>query len=119
MLPSLHQKAYRELIQVLMQLQQNLADLGVPITSLELGFQRVQNVFRTQIIQLTSEGLEPNLAPKWQSVQTEIYRTFKLLETDMLFLRSSRYSATVQTRKANIGKRISRLIGYCRKLLNE
>ncbi|NEO28644.1 MAG: heterocyst frequency control protein PatD, partial [Kamptonema sp. SIO4C4] len=54
----------------------------------------------------------------WQSIQTEINRTMRLLQTDVLFLQASRQMATRQQREQGCLQKIDKLIQFCHTLLD-
>ena len=58
------------------------------------------------------------IASRWQSVQTEIKREFKLLSTDVLFFASARQITTQNKRIKSISDRLSKLISYCQIILD-
>ena len=117
MLPNLHSRLYQKWLTTLEQLQHNALHPEASKELLRKNFQPVQIFFQTEIINLTSAELDPALAPKWQSIQREIHRGYKLLETDMMFLQSSRQPQTTQARIKTIQQRLEQLIGYCQQML--
>lgn len=50
-------------------------------------------------------------------ILTEINRSLRLLETDMLLLRSARSSDTSSKRLFNFQQRLEQVIGYCKLIL--
>ena len=108
MLPSIHYQAYEKLLIELEKLQSG---------DLPGNFPLVQQVFLSDLVNLTGEDLNPEVIAKWQSLHTEIYRAFKLLETEMMFLRSSRQSQTIAARLTTIQGRIEKLIAYINAIL--
>ncbi len=118
MLPELHNQAYQTLLNALLEFRDRATAGNLEVDSLQKKFQQVQQVFQGQIISLTSDGLDAAIAPRWQSVQTEIHRALRLLEADILFLRSSRQASTSQQRLASLSDRLEKIIGYCQVMLN-
>lgn len=108
MLPSIHYQAYEKLLIKLEKLQSG---------DLPGNFPLVKQVFLSDIVNLSGEDLEPEIMAKWQSLHTEIYRAFKLLETEMMFLRSSKKSRTIAARLTTIQGRIDKLIAYTNAIL--
>ncbi|NET10932.1 MAG: heterocyst frequency control protein PatD, partial [Symploca sp. SIO2B6] len=51
--------------------------------------------------------------PRWQSLCTEMHKQFRLIEVDLLFLRTARRTPTVERRLQQLGDRLSTLIDYC------
>lgn len=79
-------------------------------------WQTLQSYFQTEILTLAEEGLDPAQAYHWRSLQTELNRTMRLLNTDLLFLRASRQADTTEQRVGLIRDRLSQLIDYCQRL---
>lgn len=121
MLSTLHNRAYQDLITLLTDFQnlvkksQNKADLPV----IKQEFQTFKHWFEQNIISLNHDGIKNAYIPRWQSVQREIIREFKLLTTDILFLASARQDATKNKRFKSISDRLNKLTNYCRGLLDE
>ncbi|MGF1478464.1 MAG: heterocyst frequency control protein PatD [Cyanophyceae cyanobacterium] len=118
MLPKTHIQVYQELLSVLLTMRDRSTDVHPDADALQKNYLRVQQVFQ-QAMSLNSDQLNSDTAFLWQSVQTEIYRALRLLETDLLFLRSSKQAATVEQRLTNIQNRIEKVIGYCQAIVNE
>ncbi|MGK7874305.1 MAG: heterocyst frequency control protein PatD [Xenococcaceae cyanobacterium] len=117
MLPKLHCQAYQEFLTALLELRDRATAPNLEAASLQENFKQVQQVFQGQIMILTSDGLDPAIAPRWQSVQTELHRALRLLEMDIMFLCSSRQAATAGQRLASVSDRLEKIIGYCQLLL--
>ena len=117
MLPLQHDRVYRELLNALLELQNLTTATDLEPSSLEKQYALVKEIFQTRALTLTEEGLDSVLVPRWQSVQTEINRAVRLLQNDIIFLRSARQPATRQTRLKTLCDRLEQLIGYCQVLL--
>jgi hypothetical protein len=117
MLPKSHYQAYQQFLNALLILRDQANSLPLDAIALLEKWQLIQQVFQSQILKLNSEELDLAIAPRWQSLQTEIHRTLRLLEADMMFLRSSRQSATVQRHLVSLRDRLETLLGYCQVLL--
>lgn len=113
MLPTIHRNAYQHFLTVLISLRELVASSQAESDALGQGFRQVQQVFQTEILILSGEELEASIAPRFQSIQTEVYRSLRLLETDFLFWRTSRQAATSQQRLVVLENRLEALIGYC------
>lgn len=117
MLPTSHHSSYQRLSIALTDLKNWLvlpnADLSIALQRL----QEIRDIFQTEIGGLSSDELDPSLVSRVRSLQTEMYRALRLLETDLLFLRSSKQTTTSQQRLATISDRLDRLLGYCAVLL--
>ncbi|GAB4370565.1 MAG: hypothetical protein Kow00121_11380 [Elainellaceae cyanobacterium] len=79
-------------------------------------FQEAQQAFQ-QILALDLEGLEPAMAMKLQSYQTEINRLLRLLGMDVMFLQAARQSATNSQRQQQMGDRLGQLRQFCEAVL--
>ena len=117
MLPLQHDRVYRELLNALLELENLTTATDLEPSSLEKQYALVKEIFQTRALTLTEEVLDPALVPRWQSVQTEINRAVRLLQNDIIFLRSARQPATRQTRLKTLCDRLEQLIGYCQVLL--
>ncbi len=119
MLPKLHDRIYRELLEALLELQNLSIAPHIDSPSLEKQYALVKEIFNHRALKLTEEGMDGAIASRWLSVQIEINRAVRLLQNDLLFFRSARQSSTRQTRLKTLCDRIEQLIGYCRVLLQE
>lgn len=117
MLPLLHFQRYQEFQGALKQLQTMLDIADGEKTELREGFQNVQQLFQHQIVTLSTDELDSDCIPRWQSLQTEIYKQMRLLQTDMMLLQAARNPATSQHRISGLRDRINTLIKYCQALL--
>lgn len=121
MLPSSHNRAYQDLLTLLtefksflvIQTHKNLT------TQVKSRFQDLEKWFEQHIVNLSPEDLASAIAPRWQSVQTEIKREFKLLATDVLFLSTAKEEKTQISRIDSISERLAKLISYCQIMLNK
>ncbi|MDY7016158.1 MAG: heterocyst frequency control protein PatD [Cyanobacteriota bacterium] len=114
MLPPLHFQRYTDFLSALEELKASV-DVG---ENAQQNFQQVQQAYQEQILTLTAEGIDAAIAPRWQSVHTEMHRTMRLLQADILFLGASRQSAIATSRQAACLARIEQLIGYCQVLIS-
>ncbi len=119
MLPDSYSQAYQEFLKILLTWQKRANSNNFDAVALQNSFQEAQNFFKTEIVSLSEESLDENIVSRWRSIATEMHRTFKLLSTDMIFLRSAKQSTTQQQRLKSISDRLSQLIGYCRVMLSE
>lgn len=120
MLPASHNRAYQDFLTLLTEFEKSLTDPKKKVDNLQIqqGFQHLEQWFTQNIASLDQEELEQVIASRWQSVQTEIKREFKLLTTDILFLASARQNATRIKRIGNISDRLNKLLGYVRIMVN-
>lgn len=117
MLPMLHRQCYQEFKKALEQLQETISNTEIEAAGLRNQLQTVQQLFQQQIATLQADELAPNHIARWQSLQTEIYKQMRLLQTDVMLLLSSRRSATSQRRTSEVSNRLNTLIQYCEALL--
>ena len=121
MLPASHDRAYQDFLTLLTEFKEVLAKISTnPIDkSIAREFGNLSGWYQAHIARMSDRSLEPAIASRWQSVQTEIRREFKLLSTDILFLASARQIATKQKRIKSIEERLTKLIGYCQIMLSK
>ena len=119
MLPKSHRKFYQKFLGSLNTLRDQAIVKDIDQGQLSQNFQVVQEIFQDQILELTAEGLEYSVVSSWQSIQTEIHRTLRLLGTDFLFLQSSRKRKTEEQRLEAVLDRIEKLIGYCKVIITK
>lgn len=121
MLSIIHKKDYQDFLKLLERWQTVVADPDCDpqkIENQEL-WQNLQTVFKDRIITITDTDMNLADASSWISIQAEIQREFRLLQTDWLFFQSSRQVTTRQARQANMLKHLEKLIIYCQSLLAE
>ena len=106
----IHKKVYREFLSLLKEFQQQLN--GSDKSSPPASWNNVQQFSEQTLFSLTEDDLEEAIIQQWRSLQTEIQREFRLLNTDILFLAASRQSKTKELRLQSIGDRLTRLIRF-------
>ena len=114
MLSASHHRAYQDFLTLLTKFEQ-VAENEAVIKE----FQDLSAWYQAHIAVLDDRELEPAIASRWLSVQTEIQRAFKLLSTDILFLTSAKQNSTRQKRLKSINGRLGKLIGYCQIMLSK
>jgi len=119
MLPLAYREYYQAFLETLKQLQQHLNEPETDYTSLSSIFSQLQEEFQTDIMSLTGESLSGETLSRWQSSQTEIHRTMRLLQTDMMFLQTSRSTDTSQQRLATVRDRVGKLIAFATALTQD
>mgnify|MGYP005840093395 CR=1 FL=1 len=117
MLPQSQRECYQAFQNALEKLHQTVAASDLQVATRRDRFQDVQQLFQSQIASLSADDVSPDYASRWQSIQTEIYKQMRLLETDLMLLQASRSSATSRSRASTVGDRINTLIKYCEALL--
>ena len=115
MLSMSHSQAYQEFLTLLQKLNEDffLTKEDIEIKSVQTQFHTIKTLFQQKIAGLTGEELAPEIATRWQSLQTELYRELRLLETDILFWASARQLETREQRLLLVSDRLKRVIGYC------
>jgi hypothetical protein len=106
-------KDYQDFQQALERLHKTTAATDLQGEVIENYFQKVQQVFKNQIASLSLEDIPGDYGSRWQSIQTEIYKQMRLLETDIMLWRASRSSATSFERGSRLRDRIHILMQYC------
>lgn len=82
-------------------------------------FSQLQEQFQKEILSLTGEDLTGETRSVWQSSQTEIHRTMRLLQNDLMFLQTSRSRNTSQQRLQTVRDRVEKLIHFATALIQE
>lgn len=119
MLPASHNRAYQDFLSLLIELKDLLAARTPQTEQSELQGQLsdLTRWYEQNLVNLDSDNIDRKISPRWQAVQTEIKREFKLLSTDILFFSSARQNATKSKRLKSIGDRLDKLVGYCQIIL--
>ncbi|MEQ9669003.1 heterocyst frequency control protein PatD [Coleofasciculus sp. G2-EDA-02] len=117
MLVPSQRQSYQDFQQVIETLHKSTQSQELDKTEIQERFQAVKQLFQGRIITLSPDEVNEEQVSAWQSRQTEIHRQMRLLETDILMLRTARHSATVQSRVAIIRDRLNTLIQYCGVML--
>ncbi len=110
MLSTIHKKAYQEFLNLLQEFIGKLN--GSDKTIFQKSWHDLQQFCQQKIFTLTDDGLDESIIQQWQSLQTEIQREFRLLNTDMLFLAASRQTKTKEVRFKSIRDRITKLAQF-------
>ena len=115
MLPASHDRAYQDFLTLLTEFKEVIVKAqqkdDVSVVSTE--FYSLSSWFQQHISSLDDRNIASAIAPRWQSVQTEIKREFKLLSTDLLFLASAKQNSTRQKKLQSIELHLTKLVGYC------
>ena len=115
----IHKKAYQDFSIALNDFKGHFQhrDRTVDNGEITATWTNLKQMFQERIIPLTDEELEGEVANRWISLQTEIQREFRLLNTDWLFWISARQQSTKQAREQAVAERLSKLISYCQLML--
>ncbi|MGD1921858.1 MAG: heterocyst frequency control protein PatD [Pleurocapsa sp.] len=121
MLSTLHNRAYQDFLTLLTDFHNFMlnSQKQTNLLIIKQEFKKLEQWFKQNINSLDDEGIDTAYIPRWQSVQREVNREFKLLTTDILFLASARQDATRIKRLKSISDRLSKLSSYCRGMLEE
>lgn len=111
-----YQAAYQALEQWFQQLQVKLTQEEISGTEVKADLRQVQSL-QQQIGCLPATSLDEAVSLQLASIQTEVNKQLRLLETDSLFLQTARQSATTQQRKQQMQERLSLLLRYCEAIL--
>jgi hypothetical protein len=84
----------------------------------EKTLREVQKYYQKEIFSLAEAGIEMSLVSRWRSLQTELHRLVRLLETDWLFCRSARRGSTSEQRLQVLRERLEKIQEYCLILAN-
>jgi DNA transposition AAA+ family ATPase len=113
MLPKNHRFIYETLLDRLLTLAEAIEETDTLARTQVLG--EIQTLMREQVLSLSDDNLAIEVAAQWRRVQTELIRSWRLLETDWLFLASSGKSS--DRRLETIRQRLTTLMQYCHLLL--
>ena|SRR4028118_2114363 len=117
MLPPSHRDRYQEFLQALLQLQKAAAHPHQEGASVNAALQKVQQIFTSQILNLSLDQLDLPAASRMQSYLTEIHRLMRMLQMDMMFLQASQHRETQEQRRSAFEHRVKSLIGWCESIL--
>ncbi|MGK7933034.1 MAG: heterocyst frequency control protein PatD [Microcystaceae cyanobacterium] len=117
MLPTSWQNHYQLLLENCQSLQNLLNSEKIEINQLKRCFGEFKDQFYSFIVPLKADNLNLNSIGQWQSRQTELYRMMRLVETEMLFLQSSRQGETRQSRLRQISDRLQTMTRFCLEIL--
>ncbi len=118
MLPKFGHLHYSTFLNQLVSFQNYLNSNKIEENLAKKHFEEAKNYFCFKILPLHLEDNDFHQMQQWQSWQTELHRTLRLLETDLLFWQSSRQPTTRQSRLQIICDRLDTLIRYCQEILN-
>ncbi len=110
MLSIIHKKAYQEFLNLLQEFLYQLKSSDETIT--QRSWHDLQQFCQQKIFTLTSDDLDESIIQQWRSLQTEIQREFRLLNTDMSFFAASRQTKTKEIRLKSIRDRVTRLAQF-------
>lgn len=109
---SVSHSLYQQFQQLLRQFQRQLTDPVTAHAEVRSHLAQLQQMFQAQIVPLT-EVEDEAISTQLQSIQIEINKQLRLLETDAIFLQAARQPTTVQQRKQQMNYRLETLLQYC------
>lgn len=114
MLSPSQREEYKSLIRAIETLQVIFESPQSDRAAIAEQLQQVKQVFQTQVMALTPTDVAPEFRSRWQSLQTEMYRTLRLLQTDLNFWQAARQGSTASQRQQAVRDRLDQLLGYAR-----
>lgn len=107
------------------QFQGQLEELGLnllnykqqPGTLLRQG-QQLIIFWQTHLAPITGDDLSASIYGQWRSLHTELYRSLRLLNADLIFLQGSRIPSTQMEKHQQIQTRLSQLGQYCQGIID-
>lgn len=117
MLPTFWRNQYQFLLGILNKLQNLLSYSSIEPDLLQNEWNQLKDHFYKRVVPLKTDDIDLDYIGRWQSLQTELYRMMRLLETDMLFLQSSRNQVTRQARLKMISDRLVSMNHFCQEIL--
>jgi len=106
----IHKKAYQKFQILLKEFKNQVFVSTKPV--FQDSWRNLQEFGQQEIFMLTGDDFDTSVVQQWRSLQTEIQREFRLLNTDVLFLGASRTAQTKEVRLKSIGDRITRLTQF-------
>lgn len=107
MLSIIHKKVYLEFLNLLEDFQEQLNGSDQSIA--QRGWYNLQQFSQEKLLPLTEDGLAESIVQQWRSLQTEIQRELRLLNTDILFLAAARQTKTKELKLQSISDRLTKL----------
>ncbi len=118
MLLSVHKNSLISWLNLLLRFQEIISQEKVNFSDVQIQWEEIQKYLQNTIVAIDCEDLETEQKSSWQTWQTETYRYVRLLNTEILFWRSSRQAETKNDRFLAIQQRLSNMIQLTDKLLN-
>ncbi len=117
MLPTPYTRSLRDLLSDLETFASALANATPADTDLAERGRSLHGQFQQVILPLPAEALPSGLASAWQTLQTELHRNLRLLQTELMFLQAARQPQTRQQRLQTCQARVQGAIAQARSLL--
>ena len=113
MLPQSYLQSYQIFLGALLNLMAEAKQAELDFVSIQIKGKKVQQLFNEKIVPLTGDDLDTEISSRWQSLQTEIYRSYRLLNTDFIFLASARQPLTLKQRQKSLINNLEKILSYC------
>ncbi|HBE16695.1 MAG TPA: hypothetical protein DEG17_16650 [Cyanobacteria bacterium UBA11149] len=117
MLPQLQRLRYQEFQQAIEEVLSCATADKLDFAAIRNGFDRLKELFQSQILSLNSDEIPAGAVSRWQSIQTEVHKQMRLLATDMTILQASRNQTTSEVRVARICDRLKEIHQFCQVFL--
>lgn len=117
MLSELDLKNYQELKLQLENLEKFLVNFDNNRATIELNLMEIKKIIDQKILLLDQEKIEVKFRGKWQSIQTEINRSYRLLLNDWLFLKTALQPMVIEKRLKLFKHNLTQLISFCNFIL--
>lgn len=119
MLLKFYRQSYQTLLDKLLELQKQILAEDIDIISIKSIYQEVEAIFQHQILSVRLDELNCNAIALIRSAQTEIHKNLRLLNTELVFLSTSRQAQTTARRLEKIQEKIQDLIGYSQGVISQ
>ena len=106
----IHKKVYLQFLNLLKDFREQLNGSDQSIT--QTSWYNLQQFSQEKLLSLTEDSLAESRVQQWRSLQTEIQRELRLLNTDILFLAAARQTKTKELKLQSISDRLTRLIQF-------
>lgn len=119
MLPIIHMNGYQNFLTILVELEIQLkpAIAQTLPSPVKTSWQKAYQYFQANLENCLDPEIEIKIYQRWTSLQTEIHREVRLLNTDLLFWQSSRQSQTQLAKQTSCWQRSQKIIKYCQMIL--
>ena len=118
MSPKLHSAIIQPFLNGLESLQEAVISPHPQAEAINRQFQEVEKQFTEEILPISPEKLNPQLANIWNGLKTEIHRNLRLVKADLVFFESSLKQGKPPKTK-RLCSHLAQLIGFCNFLLKE
>ncbi len=117
MLPKSSKKVLITWLNLLENFQEIISEEKVDFSSVKKQWDRISDYLQSHIVPINCDNISGVNKFSWQTWQTETYRYVRLLNTEILFWRSSKQVQTKLDRFLNIKKKLEEMIQLTNHLL--